>query len=354
MASSAAPFAKVFETRPYADNDWASLADLFEAAYGHDAPMGQYEVWAWKHRSNPFGHSYLRVATQEDGTLIGVRTFMRWRFRAGDRDVRAVRAVDTATHPDYQRLGVFSRLTAEGVHAITAEGTDTVFNTPNSKSLPGYLKLGWRPIGSIKPLVRVLNYPRFLFRVGKALLRKVDDREDLNRQFSLASIQEVRNVVSDDRFPELLRRDAALWRDMIRTDKTQEYVSWRYASHPTVQYHALTIGDQAALHACAIIRTNIRRGLREVVLSELFIAREDKNAVKRLCDTLAQLTNADYLVAYFLRQSVHQQALRSCGFYQLPIRALELVANPRSKWAGRRNFLEPDRWAMSLGDLELL
>jgi len=78
------------------------------------------EFFRWKHLENPFGPSLMLVA-EADGRLVGLRAFMRWRFAAGDRQLRAVRAVDTATHPDYQGMGVFSRLTRAALDALDGE-----------------------------------------------------------------------------------------------------------------------------------------------------------------------------------------------------------------------------------------
>ena len=66
----------------------------------------------------------------------------------------AVRAVDTATHPDHQGRGLFSALTRHAVEACRTEGVAFVFNTPNEQSRPGYLKLGWREVGRPRAVAR--------------------------------------------------------------------------------------------------------------------------------------------------------------------------------------------------------
>ena len=83
------------------------------------------------------------------------RTFLRWEFaRSDDTRLRAVRAVDTATDPEFQGRGIFTRLTLHGVSELQEEGVAIIFNTPNAKSLPGYLKMGWKVIG--RPRVCVM------------------------------------------------------------------------------------------------------------------------------------------------------------------------------------------------------
>src|SRR4029453_2889830 len=134
--------------RPFAAEDETGVLELLhEALGGGPAGMRPPEFFRWKHRSSPFGPSLLLVA-EADGKLVGLRAFMRWRFVAGPAVLEAVRAVDTATHPDFQGMGIFSRLTRAALDDL--EGTaDLVFNTPNGKSGPGYLKMGWREVGKM-------------------------------------------------------------------------------------------------------------------------------------------------------------------------------------------------------------
>jgi GNAT superfamily N-acetyltransferase len=138
------------------------VLSLLQAAVGW-VPDEQYaRFFEWKHAENPFGASPAWVALDGD-RLVGFRTFLRWGFTWGERSVKGVRAVDTATHPDYQGRGVFSRLTRMALEELMSEGVDFVFNTPNEKSRPGYLKMGWHVVGRLPVLAR----PRSIGRLGR-------------------------------------------------------------------------------------------------------------------------------------------------------------------------------------------
>src|SRR4029077_13661343 len=129
--------------------------DLLANALGWSASAGLPEFFDWKHRENPFGESPGWVAV--DGTrVVGFRTFLRWELEDGAGATRtAVRAVDTATHPDYQGRGIFRALTLLAVEEMTAEGVEFVFNTPNDKSRPGYLTMGWHEVGRLPTRARI-------------------------------------------------------------------------------------------------------------------------------------------------------------------------------------------------------
>ena len=142
--------AEQIEVRPFEDGDLEQVLEVLRLSLGEPAGLRRTnELFAWKHFENPFGRSLLLVAAA-DGRIAGFRAFMRWRLQgpAGDT-LNCVRAVDTATHPAFQRRGVFRLLTLAGIDEATAEGVDLIFNTPNEKSGAGYLTMGWKEIGQV-------------------------------------------------------------------------------------------------------------------------------------------------------------------------------------------------------------
>src|SRR5437870_11646883 len=105
--------------RPMKDTDVPAVVQLLSLSLG-SRPGGaeRRDLFEWKHLRSAFGRSIALVAEAE-GRIVGLRTFMRWRFAAAGipDEVDAVRAVDTATSPDVRRRGVFSALTKAGLAA---------------------------------------------------------------------------------------------------------------------------------------------------------------------------------------------------------------------------------------------
>src|SRR3954454_8951437 len=112
--------------------DFPQILTLAAARLGGREREPNEDLFNWKHRDNPFGASPMWVA-EVGGRLAGFRTFLRWEWDRGPgvSMARAVRAVDTATHPDFQGQGIFTKLTMAAVDELAAEGIDFVFNTPN-------------------------------------------------------------------------------------------------------------------------------------------------------------------------------------------------------------------------------
>lgn len=129
-------------------SDIPKIIKLLKASLGQSLIPKSENLWKWKHLSNPFGASPVIVA-EESGQLIGVRAFLRWDFVHNGEKIHCCRAVDTAIHPDHQGKGLFKKLTLQLVNELEAEKIDTIYNTPNQKSLPGYLKMGWEKWGKL-------------------------------------------------------------------------------------------------------------------------------------------------------------------------------------------------------------
>ena len=140
--------------RAAAPEDRPAILALLAASLGWNSDERLERFFEWKHEQNPFGRSPRLVAVDGD-RMVGFRTFLRWEFVDARGEVlRAVRAVDTATDPQYQGRGIFRSLTLRAVEELAADGVAFVFNTPNARSRPGYLTMGWQEVGPLTTSIR--------------------------------------------------------------------------------------------------------------------------------------------------------------------------------------------------------
>lgn len=152
--------------RKATSEDIPAIVQLLKSSLGDISSIKSVEYWNWKHVVNPFGASPVLVA-EENGMLIGVRALMRWDWKENETIYRTLRAVDTATHPQHQGKGIFKKLTLKLVDDATADGFDFIFNSPNSQSTPGYLKMGWKVWGKMplwmRPVLSLKKYQPDVF-----------------------------------------------------------------------------------------------------------------------------------------------------------------------------------------------
>jgi len=341
-----------WEIRHGRDDDVEEVVELLRTCLGEGGAPRSAEFWRWKHQRNPFGPSPVLVASA-GGRIVGVRAFLRWRWESGDRPIPAVRAVDTATHPDWQGRGVFSALTTRLVAEVGEEGTAFVFNTPNRKSGGGYRTMGWRVVGRLPVLVRPLGLPGARRRGGgpgeltpvAAFLARPEAEP------FLAAVESRR------------RRDPRL-----RTAATADFLRWRYADPPGLDYRAAWAGSGEAA-AALVLRLRRRRGLREAAVAEVLVAGEAGVATAAgLLRGLRASSRADHAVAVASPGSDEHAALRRAGFLPLPgagprlfVRPLDPEAeppnpelpNPEPPNPEPPNPLQPESWRFAAGSFEL-
>jgi GNAT superfamily N-acetyltransferase len=331
------------DIRPYRDADEIAVVELLDAALGLGGPAGArpVEFFRWKHIENPFGRSFMLVAENE-GNIVGLRAFMRWGFAAGDRRLHAVRAVDTATHPDHQGQGIFSKLTLESLEALRGEA-DFVFNTPNEKSLPGYLKMGWTVVGQVPVSVRVQRPFRFATRAKG--WRSAKEAGDVPPSTAPAACQ----VLEDDAIFRLL--DDRETPAGISTPRDANYLRWRYGRAPLLDYRAVEERREGRLEGLCIFRVRPRGRLVEGTVAEIIVREGDVGTGRRLLLAARRSARLDHLTCSLPVSSSAHAAAKRAGFLRVP-GGMTLVVNPLG------HGLDPDpvglaSWALSLGDLEV-
>ncbi len=249
-----------FALRAATEGDRAAVLRLLAASLGWEDDERFASFYAWKHEQSPFGRSTGLVAVDGD-RVVGFRTFLRWEFvdASGTRR-RAVRAVDTATHPDHQGRGIFRALTLRAVEELTAEGLDFVFNTPNDRSRPGYLTMGWVEVGRLPTSVR--------FSSPGAVVRMARSRVPAERWPAAPSgglpASDVLTAPGVAALLDSLGPPAGL-----RTARTPEFLRWRYGYAP-LGYRVVTASSRVE-DGLAVFRVRRRGRALEGALCEVLV-----------------------------------------------------------------------------------
>lgn len=326
----------------------AVLALLSTSLAGGPTGERTADFLRWKHRDNPFGVSPGLVAVTEDGALAAVRLLLRWELRSGARVLRAVRAVDTATHPDHQGRGLFRRLTTAALDTVAADA-ELVFNTPNAQSRPGYLRMGWQVVGDVPVALRPIRPLRLLRG-----LRGAGQAPVLGPDLPVRSrLPRATDVLQDRAFEvaELLaeaERGAATSR--LRTHRSPAYLHWRYACPPGLDYRAVVVQSGGRLHGLGLGRLRRRGTLAEFTLGEVLVRPGDRGAAGSVLRAAAR-SGADHVAAHLSPGSGLAAAGRRAGYLPVPGRGLTLTVNPRAPLPVDAAALT--NWALQLGDLEL-
>ena len=320
--------------RPVEPRDGPTIVQLLRSSLGWtDDPRFQ-AFFEWKHYRNPFGPSPAWIALDAE-RVVGFRAMLRWNFQSGDDTRRAVRPVDTATHPDYQGRGVFTRLTLHALDAMRDDGVELVFNTPNRASRVGYLRMGWHDLGHLPVRVRPIRP----WRTARMLGRRVPaDRWPAHSRVGLPASE----VLTDHGgLSELLANQSH--QPGLRTRLTPAFLKWRYGE-PLLGYRAM-LGQDGLAAGVAIFRIRRRGHGREVALCEVLTHRQERGGAADLAREVVAAADADYAI------QIAGPATAGMGrWWSVPGKGPVLAARTLSDASppGR------NEWTLTLGDIELL
>ena len=319
------------EIRRAGPEDRDDAVELCRTALGWGADDPNEAFFSWKHDENAFGTSPIWVA-ESDGRMLGVRTFLRWRFRDSTGEVlNAVRAVDTATHPDAQGKGIFRKLTLGALPELREMGVHFVFNTPNAKSRPGYLKMGWGEVGTVPVAVRIAGPSGFTAIAGaRTAASKWSEACTLGLDPTEAFVDE------DDcrRLLARVERPAA-----IATDRDPAFLRWRYSFGP-LAYRVMPVGDSIA-DGAVVFRLRTRGTAVEATIAELLVP--SPRSARAVVAKILRETSADFAIAGGSRE------LLGAGFVPAP------RIGPMLTWKPIVRLGVPRRreLALTMGDVEL-
>lgn len=286
------------------------------------------EYLRWKHLQNPFGRSKCWVAVDE-GDIVGVRPFMQWQFLTqDDRRLKTVRAVDAATASTHQRRGIFRELTVTAVSSLTLERFSASLNTPNDKSGPGNLTMGWADEGRI-PVGVVPSGPSGIVKMAKS--RIAASLWSIKTDVGIPACQ----ALEDQNLVERLLSFAP--NDGIRTNRSFEYLRWRLG-FPPLEYRFLMSDVKDPSSGGLIFRLRRRGVALEAVLIEQLVP--NRRAASLLMRRLLEQTQADYIIGIRLGAAV--------GLLPAPHVGPRLVSRPLAETPPPMKSLR-----LSMGDIEL-
>lgn len=309
-------------------DDLQQITSLLRAELnkGDDPRYGEY--LRWKHLQNPFGRSKCWVALDE-GNIIGVRPFMQWRYlTSGSGRINTVRAVDAATATTHQRRGIFRELTITAIASLTHERFSSSLNTPNDKSGPGNLSMGWSDEGRI-PVGVVPSGARGIAKMGRS--RTAASLWSCKTDVGIPA----HSAVQDRNFIERLLLFAP--NEGVRTDRSFEYLRWRIGFRD-LEYRLL-MADNEDPDAGGLIFRLRRRGVAlEAVLVEQLVP--NRRTASRLMRSLLERTQADYIIGIRTGATV--------GLLPAPRVGPRLVSRPLAATPPDLKSL-----CLSMGDVEL-
>ncbi len=309
--------------------DLPAIVQLLKTSMGEALLPKSAAYFLWKHEQNPFGASHILLA-DNDGELAGIRAFMRWQWNKNGETITAVRAVDTATHPDYRGKGIFKKLTLQVAASCEQDGIGMVFNSPNANSLPGYLKMGWLHAGSMP----------IQLGIG-SLLPRLYAEQTVNHLYEVFNFGRAMQQLDADWLLPVL---PTCW----HTPLNYHFLDWRYGQCPVSSYGGIIEANQFGF----VFRLKKIKGFIELRICEAWLHQASASteaivALQSLIKQVRPLLISCAVSPHFLNQD------RKIIQYKLPLKIGPITTVKPLHCKNVAEFLHFKNWQPSIGSMEL-
>ena len=222
------------------------------------------------------------------------------------------------------------------VNLLMAREPAFIFNTPNQKSMPGYLKMGWQVAGKTPLLVKIHPWNML--------------------QHVVKSAGPLPPAAVPDVLPPAVVACVNAWKlnqqEYLTTDYTESYLRWRYAHVPALRYGLQWTEQEEG--SCAIFyRIKSTGRMRELRITDLFYTgKNTKAAVRRAIWQLMKTHQPDVTTVLNDAQGNVKKVLPG-GFFSATRRGLTITTRQLNDPASAALAHNQKRWNVSAGTLEL-
>ena len=353
--------------RSYLPGDETGILKLREKIWGDlESEKLSLEFWRWQFIENPAGKGFIQVA-DDHGVIVGHQPVIPTDFLIKGERVKFAMSVDTMTHPDYQKQGIFSTL-SKGAYDEAAESSiEIVWGFPNENSRPGFLRnLAWSDITVLPIYAKILRtenllkrylgspfFSRWLALILDPICKIIFSTR--SPQIAGVMIQEIRQF--DERFDHLWERNAHP-HNIIQV-RDSRYLQWRYFRTPLRRYRIFAAEQNGKLICYMVLRSMEFFDLKVGAVVDLFPIHADKKIIKALfhqAQALFQQEGMDLLV--FMIPPQFSKAIKGLRFLKIPD-----FLNLKRWYVGLRYqgsrftqdfLLKIENWFLTFGDTDIV
>lgn len=316
--------------------------------------------WRWMYKENPAGNGRIWLA-DHDGKIVGQYAIIPVVMKIVSETITGSQSLDTVTHPDYRRQGMFETLAKEVYREAARDSIHIVYGFPNEFSYPGFIKkLGWFDVAAMQTMVKPLNWGNALkTRVNNKLLLKLcaiggsllDKTIYSAKKTPVMEGLTVTQISSfDERINEFWAKVSTQYQIMVVRNK--DYLNWRYVTVPDVDYTIYVAEKAREIYGYLVLRCMQREQAKLGVIFDI-LAQSEQVAQYLISKVLqhCRQEKVDLVYSSIIANKTHLNAIRKNGFISMPSVKGERFCGYSSSPHISKEFLEdPQNWLVQIGD----
>ena len=299
-----------FVITEYQDSDRDACLDLLAATFPGGSNQATFSWRFDRHRElEP-----MLLCAKDENKIVSFTSWIPWKFTVGSTTFIGYQSGESATHPNYRRMGLWAQLLSRGYVIAEQRGVDFLFGYPSEMSYSTFIRAGYRPIS--------VNF----FRLRPIGLLKMKERRCY--EYDIKYIQEHR-LVENDKITPLF---------------DNEYFRWRYIDAPKA-CDAVTYTEKNE-SALFLVRVEKWRGIRQAILMDCQVTTYDQRFVERAFDYLDRMYSrrAIWMRTFFSEESDRGRLLRRRFRIKVKSKYQVLCVKPVSGRILPSTLLEPNNW----------
>ena len=291
------------------------------------------EWWNWKYKCNPAGFSGRQgdiwIAESVDG-IIGYYAVIPEKMKFGSKTITVAQSVDTATHPDYRRLGIFSKLSRK-VYSEARNRYQFLYGFANEMAYRGFLRLGWKDI-QINSLFKFLNYDRplrkfsnrdFIVWLGKMSLKSISVIKSFMPKVCIRKYKGTEVEVDKmDQFPDEINdfwKSVRLEYNMV-IERQINFLNWRFSKHFGNYHLYVARSTQGKMVGYIVLRKKEIRGINSLSVVDFNALPDEDRCVLSLINTAINFGKEeqdDLIHCWFPQWHKYAKIFSTLGFISL-------------------------------------
>jgi hypothetical protein len=320
-----------------------------------------FSEWQWEYERGPFAPPIIALAHHEH-RVIGQEALFFVPMKCGSREFLGAQSVDTMTDLKFRGKGIFKKLAFLTLEEGERRKAPLFYGFPNRNSYEAYVKkLGWQDVGRIHRYIKVLDLSSALkARLKNPLLCSILGKTATpllglyfwgtgkkDQRFRLEKVERFDSTYDNfwkslrDRFP-------------IMVDRTSQYMNWRYLEHPSGEYQAYFLKQEARIAGVAVIRlVQLQYPLGSI--GEFFVEGWNEATARVFLTMLLELfkfQKAAIVASWFVPHSPYISAFKKLGF-RLRSKHQSVIAISPDGSLEKSELSRFDNWYITSGDYDM-
>lgn len=347
--------------RAFRSGDEAGIFELWKKVYSNRQLDKDKWLswWRWMYEENPSGEGIIRLA-EDSGKLVGQYAIVPVQVKFGDNILIGAQSLDTMTHPDYRRQGIFENLANAVYKEASDRGISIIYGFPNQFSYPGFVKnLGWFDISRMQVIMKPFNWRNTLRpKIRNEFLLKtlvLGTSLIFNKLFlktqkppNIEGLTLARITSFDERFDEFWPRISDQSKIMVVRDRN--YLNWRYST-PGSNYSIFAAEKGFKVLGYIVLQHKAQFGTKTSSIFDLMAQSED--VMHCLISRAIEESQKESDVLYYssITNNIYSRIFRKNGFIPLIfIKSGHFCAYSQITSSSQKLLINPKNWIVQTGD----